>query len=705
MDNRKYVQAQPFTLYGAGVSVGATSVILSSFALPDGTLLTMSNFGTKGYGTIEPGNGTKEEQISFTGVTQNANGTATLTGVKNVSFVSPYTETSGVTSSHVGGTTFVISNTSGFYDGFTNKYADETIEGLWDFPTGSNNPTIGSTYVAPTSDTQIATKRYVDEIATAGATYNAQVIAGVAGETLASGDSIYYKTSDQRWWKTDADASATSIGVKLGIAQGAATAGATVNVLTSGLTQNLSGLTPGSSYYLSGTAGALSTTAGAFGRFVGRAVSATNLYFDPSDGYVLTQQGSETYAVDAVGSDAYAITLVPPITAYQDGMVLRFKAGTTNTGASTLNVNSIGAKTIKKLYNVTLSDGDITAGQQIVVTYDASNDCFQLQSPISTSYNTIFGSGADGDVTIGANTSLTRDMYYNNLTVSQGFTLNPSGYRIFVKGTLTINGTVARNGNNGSNGSTSSGGAGGAALSNGTIYGGIAGIAGGNGGTVSGFGGSAITPTATTNAIGALTGSQGGQGGDGGSGAGGGGGGGSAAAASTATNPALMPYVIQWAVNMHTFTDATMAYMKATAQANGGAGGGAGSDNGGGSFAGGGGGGGGSSGGIVAIYARNIVISATGAITANGGNGGNGAAGTNNTSGGAGGGGGGGAGGNGGVILMVYSSLSNSGSLSVAGGSAGTFGAGGTTTGAGTNGTAGTAGSAGQTGVTYSLAV
>ena len=121
------VQAQPFALAGSGAIAGATSIILQSFKQIDGeTNLTMSDFGTTGYGTIEPGNGTQEEQISFTGVSQNSNGTATLTGVKTVLFTTPYTETSGLAKTHPGSTTFVISNDAGFYNSIK-SYVDNAV--------------------------------------------------------------------------------------------------------------------------------------------------------------------------------------------------------------------------------------------------------------------------------------------------------------------------------------------------------------------------------------------------------------------------------------------------------------------------------------------------------------------------------------------------------------------------------------------------
>lgn len=50
----------------------------------------------------------------------------------------------------------------------------------------------------------------------------------------------------------------------------------------------------------------------------------------------------------------------------------------------------------------------------------------------------VYGSGLDGNVTISANTSLTRDMYYNNLTIADGVHLNTAGYRVFVRNSLAF---------------------------------------------------------------------------------------------------------------------------------------------------------------------------------------------------------------------------------------------------------------------------
>lgn len=134
------VQAQPFTLSGSGVVQGATTMVLRRFQDIDGNNLTMSSFGLKGYGTVEPGNGTREESILFTGVTQNTNGTATLTGVLHVGFSYPYTQTSGFTKSHAGATTFVLSNTSAYYSNFLSKENDATTSPNARFAFSSTTP-------------------------------------------------------------------------------------------------------------------------------------------------------------------------------------------------------------------------------------------------------------------------------------------------------------------------------------------------------------------------------------------------------------------------------------------------------------------------------------------------------------------------------------------------------------------------------------
>lgn len=98
------------------------------------------------------------------------------------------------------------------------------------------------------------------------------------------------------------------------------------------------------------------------------------------------QHNAEKYAADAQANDTYVITLSPAPTSYTNGMVVYFYAKTINTGAATLNVNGLGAKTIVKHLNTTLIDGDIVAGQLNTVIYDGTN--FVLQSPVARTVST-----------------------------------------------------------------------------------------------------------------------------------------------------------------------------------------------------------------------------------------------------------------------------------------------------------------------------
>ncbi len=54
-------------------------------------------------------------------------------------------------------------------------------------------------------------------------------------------------------------------------------------------------------------------------------------------------------------------------------MSLIVKIGTTNTTAATLNVNSLGAKSITRQDGSTLVAGDLVTGTEYVFVYDGTN--------------------------------------------------------------------------------------------------------------------------------------------------------------------------------------------------------------------------------------------------------------------------------------------------------------------------------------------
>jgi len=101
-------------------------------------------------------------------------------------------------------------------------------------------------------------------------------------------------------------------------------------------------------------------------------------------------EGALPYAADTGAADAYAIALDPTLSEYITGMPIFFKAANTNTGASTLDINGLGTKSIKKSTDVDLVAGDIKAGQIVLVVYDGTN--FQMIGDT--------GAGKIGDVRI-----------------------------------------------------------------------------------------------------------------------------------------------------------------------------------------------------------------------------------------------------------------------------------------------------------------
>jgi hypothetical protein len=270
--------------------------------------------------------------------------------------------------------------------------------------------------------------------------------------------------------------------------------------------------------------------------------------------------------------------------------------------------------------------------------------------------NGIFGDGNDGNGTLDGTTAIagmtpssgvytmTRDMFFNQLTVQTGAVLNTGGYRVFCKTSCTVDsgGSINRNG---ANAVGTSGGA-----SN-TVGGSIGpGAAGGGGGTTTGV-------SATTG----LTNSLGGTGGTGGSGSSGAGGTSTAVTVVSAASggyryipPALVGARMGGTLSLAVFSGGN----------GGGGGGGDGTA----------GGGGGTGAGAVVVAAKTLTNNGT--IQANGGTGAAAAGGNR----------GGGGGGGGGVVFLVYNTFSGNAATAAAG----TGGAGAGTGTAGANGSAGT---------------
>ena len=104
------------------------------------------------------------------------------------------------------------------------------------------------------------------------------------------------------------------------------------------------------------------------------------------------KRGTTRYAVDTGAADAYVVAL-PYTPALADGLEVTFRAINTSTGASTINVNALGAKAIV-LFNLTaLAAGAIVANSIVTVRYSSVGDHFVLMSGAIQASVSTFASG------------------------------------------------------------------------------------------------------------------------------------------------------------------------------------------------------------------------------------------------------------------------------------------------------------------------
>src|SRR3990167_2065866 len=384
----KLVKALKTTLH-TPLSSSGTSIVLKKFVDLDGAELAMSDFGDWGVVVIKQGD--TVEMIKFSALSQSStDATCTLTVATNgrsIAGTSPYAGAS-TGEDFQSGAEVIVTNDPLTLSRFANLDVAQTFTQIMTF---SALPQI--TAGDPVAANDVARKAYVDSVVAGIATTVNVVIPGTAGETVVAGHLLYFDDTDNEWKKCDADIATTVENVKLGIAQGAGVEGraSSGGVLVRGLDANQSGLTAGAIYYASNTAGGLSASAGTKEVTIGFAYSATQLYFNPRFNQQLTENqqdlieaiegGTDFYAASAVGTDAYAITIAPAITAYVTGMKFRFKADVANTGAATLAVSGLSALAIKKLNDQDLSTGDIEVGQIVEVVYDGVD--WQMQSQVA----------------------------------------------------------------------------------------------------------------------------------------------------------------------------------------------------------------------------------------------------------------------------------------------------------------------------------
>jgi hypothetical protein len=164
-----------------------------------------------------------------------------------------------------------------------------------------------------------------------------------------------------------------------------------------------------------------------------------SFFSDSAIGYV-------NYGVDTGAANAYVVTLAEPPSAYIAGMMLVMTPANSNTGASNINVNAIGAVPIVNRANIALRGGEIAANKSVLLVFDGTSfriiswcsGTFTLSA--STGNQTFNCAGYDSVSIRQIQTSGTSAMVLNNLGygvpvtitilnntgVPQLFSINPS---------------------------------------------------------------------------------------------------------------------------------------------------------------------------------------------------------------------------------------------------------------------------------------
>ena len=167
-----------YNLAGSGVNSSATSITLQSLTIPQNDYKILdANLSDTFYLTLEPGSKTRQEIVSCTTVTQNAGGTATLSGcTRGLSPITPYTASTTLQFSHAGGSQVIFSDPPQLFNLYPAKANSETITGLWTY---SRYPESGAGTYATTSN-QLITLAQANSIGNQGAATSTDTQAGIA---------------------------------------------------------------------------------------------------------------------------------------------------------------------------------------------------------------------------------------------------------------------------------------------------------------------------------------------------------------------------------------------------------------------------------------------------------------------------------------------------------------------------------------------
>lgn len=91
-------------------------------------------------------------------------------------------------------------------------------------------------------------------------------------------------------------------------------------------------------------------------------------------------QGRVTYAVDTGTANAILVALPKTMTAYTDGAIITVKLAASNTGATTINVDGLGAVPVKLFDGTDPDSGDLVVGDRATLIYSGADSHWRMMS-------------------------------------------------------------------------------------------------------------------------------------------------------------------------------------------------------------------------------------------------------------------------------------------------------------------------------------
>lgn len=88
--------------------------------------------------------------------------------------------------------------------------------------------------------------------------------------------------------------------------------------------------------------------------------------------------GTVNFAVDTGTANTYLVALPQTPLSYTDGLLVTMRPLNSNSGASTINVDGLGVKSIRGTDGLAISAGDIVAGIPVELRYSTATGCFHL---------------------------------------------------------------------------------------------------------------------------------------------------------------------------------------------------------------------------------------------------------------------------------------------------------------------------------------